>query len=73
LILYYITIPGFAILGVGPRDLKGNDIFVVFTGCKDPLFFRPQNGRYQVLGDGYDEEFREDLKKGDDPVVIELV
>jgi hypothetical protein len=39
-------------LGIGPGDIVAGDVIVRFAGVKQPLFFRPKDGKHEVLGDG---------------------
>jgi hypothetical protein len=38
--------------GISPGDVVAGDIIVRFVGAEQSLFFRPKNGKHQVLGDG---------------------
>jgi hypothetical protein len=41
------------LLGIGPGDIVAGDVVVIFAGVEQTLFFRPEDGRHEVLGDGY--------------------
>jgi hypothetical protein len=40
------------LLGIGPGDIVAGDIIINFAGVEQSLFFRREDGKYQVLGDG---------------------
>jgi hypothetical protein len=44
---------GISLLGIGPGDIEAGDVIVRFAGVEQSLFFRPEDGRHQVLGDGH--------------------
>jgi hypothetical protein len=41
-----------SLLGIGPGDIIAGDVAARFAGVEQSLFFRPEGGKYQVLGDG---------------------
>jgi hypothetical protein len=44
---------GISLFGIGPGDIVAGDVVVGFAGVEEALFFRPIDGKHQVLGDGY--------------------
>ncbi|KAK5713106.1 hypothetical protein LTR15_011468 [Elasticomyces elasticus] len=64
--------------GLGPREMKPNDVVAILHGASRPYILRPlDSGQYQLVGESYvdgimrDEEVEEYLKA--EPVMIALV